>query len=106
MPRPRLVSISIRTPSVRFPGAVLLLVLRVGRAVTGTPIGGLRRAPVRAMPCPCALFAKTVRLTMSSHGDLTPIYYGKFPLPPATAGATHTLTFALSTDPRKRVSAS
>ena len=42
---------------------------------------------------------------MSSHGALTPIYYGNFPLPPATAGATHTLTFALFTDPRKRVSA-
>src|SRR5438094_5706289 len=106
MPRPRFVSISIRTPWARLLGGVVLPILRVGRDVTGAPIGGLRRAPVRAMPCPCALFAKTVRLTMSSHGDLTPIYYGKFPLPPATAGATHTLTFALSTDPRKRVGAS
>src|SRR5207302_7242459 len=88
MPRPRLVSISIRTPSVRFPGAVLLLVLRVGRAVTGTPIGGLRRAPVRAMPCPCALLAQTVRLTMSSHGAFIRYLlrqipgFGKFKNPP------------------------
>jgi len=25
---------------------------------------------------------------MSNHGALTPIYYDKFPLPPATAAAT------------------
>ncbi len=25
---------------------------------------------------------------MSNHGALTPIYYGKFPLPPVTAAAT------------------
>jgi len=47
------------------------------RGVPGTPIEGLRRAPERAMPCPCALLAKTARLTMSNHGVLTPIYYGK-----------------------------
>ena len=61
-------------------------VLLVGRDVSGAPIGGLRRAPVRAMPCPSAPFAKTVRPTMSNHGVLTPIYYGKFLLPPATPG--------------------
>jgi len=31
------------------------------------------------MPCPHALLAKTIRLTIGSHGALTPIYYGKFP---------------------------
>src|SRR5437773_1562529 len=103
MPRPRFVSISIRTPWARLPGGgVVLPILRVGRDIAGAPMGGLPRA----RPCPCALLAKTVRLTMRSHGALTPIYYGKFPLPPATAGATHTLTFALFTDPRKRLSAS
>src|SRR6478752_787332 len=88
MPRPRLLSTSIRTPWV----AVGPLEVRaglaalVGRDVPGTPIGGLLRAAERAMPCPCALLAKTARLTMSNHGVLTPIYYGKFLPPPATAG--------------------
>src|SRR2546423_1762731 len=106
MPPPRLVSRSIRTPWVWSPEVRAGLAVFVGRDVTGPPIGGLRRAPVRAMPCPSALLAKTARLTMSSHGDLTPNYYGKFPLPPARAGATHTLTFALFTDSGKRVSVS
>src|SRR5207249_6020734 len=66
MPRTTLLSISAGT-------AVL-----VGRDVTGAPIGGLS-PPGLAMPCPCALLAKTIRLTMSNHGALTPIYYGKFP---------------------------
>ena len=66
MPRTTLLSISAGT-------AVL-----VGRDVDGTPIGGLYR-PGGARPCPCALLAQTVRLTMSNHGALTRIYYGKFP---------------------------
>src|SRR5437763_16645139 len=66
MPRITLLSISAGT-------AVL-----VGRDVDGTPIGGLYR-PGGARPCPCALLAQTVRLTMSNHGALTRIYYGKFP---------------------------
>jgi len=73
--------VSVRSLEVRAGLAVL-----VGRDVSGTPIAGLRRAPERAMPCPCALLAKTARLTMSNHGVLTPIYYGKFLPPPATAG--------------------
>src|SRR5947207_9333712 len=88
MPRPRLLSTSIRTPWV----SVRSLEVRAGpavlgdRDVPGTPIEGLRCPPGRAMPCPCALLAKTARLTMSNHGVLTPIYYGKFLLPPAPAG--------------------
>src|SRR5436305_5680470 len=73
MPRTTLLSISAGT-------AVL-----VGRDVPGTPIGGLS-PPGLAMPCPCALLAKIARLAMSNHGVLTPIYYGKFLPPPATAG--------------------
>src|SRR5258708_24952195 len=88
MPRPRLLSTSIRTPwvSVRALEVRAGLAVLVGRDVPGTPIAGLPRAPERAMPCPCALFAKTARLTMSNHGVLTPIYYGKFLPPPAHAG--------------------
>jgi hypothetical protein len=88
MPRPRLLSTSIMTPWV----AVRSLEVRAGLAVLvgcdvpDAPIEGLRRAPERAMPCPCALLAKIARLTMSNHGVLTPIYYGKFLPPPATAG--------------------
>src|SRR3977135_3523187 len=95
MPRPRLVPKSIRTPWVRSAGGVLavVLILFVGRDLPGTPIGGLPRAPVRAMPCPPALLAKTARLTMSNHSVLTPIYYGKFPVPPAIAAATYKFTF-------------
>src|SRR2546421_4385446 len=86
MPPPRLVSKSIRTPwvPVRSPEGVLV----VGRDVTGTPIAGLRRAPVRAMPCPCALLDQTVRLTMSSHGAFIRYLlrqipgFGKFKNPP------------------------
>src|SRR4029077_8499485 len=87
MPRPRLLSTSIKTPW----GLVRSLVVRAGpavlgdRDVPGTLIGGLS-PPGLAMPCPCALPAKTGRLTMSNHGVLTPIYYGKFLPPPATAG--------------------
>src|SRR6476659_1678674 len=88
MPRPRLLSTSIRTPlvSVRSLEVRAGLALLVGRDVTDAPIAGLLRAPERAMPCPCALLAKTARLTMSNHDVLTPIYYGKFLPPPATAG--------------------
>src|SRR2546423_2129655 len=88
MPRPRLLSTSIRTPwvSVRSLEVRAGLAVLVGRDVPGAPIAGLRRAPERAMPCPCALPAKSARLTMSNHGVLTPIYYGKFLPPPATAG--------------------
>src|SRR6059058_1030089 len=87
MPRPRLLSASIMTPWV--PGRSLEvragLAGLVGRDVTGAGIGRLNR-PGLAMPCPCALLAKTARLTMSNHGVLTPIYYGKFLPPPAPAG--------------------
>src|SRR5438874_2278278 len=88
MPRPRLLSTSIRTPwvSVRSLEVRAGLAVLGGRDVPGAPIAGLRRAPERAMPCPCALPAKSARLTMSNHGVLTPIYYGKFLPPPATAG--------------------
>src|SRR5258707_15805064 len=88
MARPGLLSTSIRTPWVSVPS----LEVRAGPAVLGDrdvprpPIEGLRCPPERAMPCPCALLAKTARLTMSNHGVLTPIYYGKFLPPPATAG--------------------
>src|SRR5438046_7434643 len=87
MARPRLLSASIMTPWV--PGRSLEvragLAGLVGRDVTGAGIGGLNR-PGLAMPCPCALLAKTARLTMSNHGVLTPIYYGKILPPPATTG--------------------
>src|SRR6476620_10373493 len=88
MPRPRLLSTSIKTPlvSVRSLEVRAGLAVLVGRDVPVAPIAGLRPAPERAMPCPCALLAKTARLTMSNHGVLTPIYYGKFLPPPATAG--------------------
>src|SRR5438552_18828709 len=89
MPRPRLVSISISTPwvPVRLPEVRAGLAGLVGRDVTGAPIGGLSH-PGPAMPCPCTLLAKIARLTMSNHAAFTPIYYDKFPLPPATAAAT------------------
>src|ERR1700746_387335 len=88
MPRARLLSTSIMTPwvAVRSLEARGGLAVLVGRDVPGTPIGGLLCAAERAIPCPCALLAKTARLTMSNHGVLTPIYYGKFLPPPATAG--------------------
>src|SRR5438067_13837474 len=100
MPRPRVLSISIRTPwvPVRFPKVRAGPAVLVGGNPAGAPIGGLLR-PVRAMPCPYALLAKIIRLTMSNHGALTPIYYGKFPdsenwkdrLPgtPLSLGASH-----------------
>src|SRR5437899_699662 len=80
MPRPRVLSISIRTPwvPVRLPKVRAGPAVLVGGNPAGAPIGGLLR-PVRAMPCPYALLAKTIRLTMSNHGALTPIYYGKSP---------------------------
>ena len=62
------------------------LAVFVGRDVPGTPIGGLLRAPERAMPCPFAPLAKTARLAKSNHGVLTPNYYGKFLQPPAIGG--------------------
>lgn len=62
------------------------LVALVDRDVAGTPMGGLLRAPERAMPCPRAPLAKTARLARSNHGNLTPNYYGKFLQPPAIAG--------------------
>src|SRR5258707_12962225 len=88
MPRPRLLSTSIKTPWVPVRSLEVRAGLAVlgGRDVIGPPIEGLRCPPERAMPCPCALLAKTARLTMSNHGVLTPIYYGKFLPPPATAG--------------------
>src|SRR5437762_12568318 len=88
MPRPRLLSTSIRTPwvAVRSPEVRAGPAALGGRDALGTPIEGLLRPPGRAMPCPCALLAKTARATMSNHGVLTSIYYGKFLLPPATAG--------------------
>src|SRR5438874_8169172 len=96
MPRPRLVSISIRTPSVRSPEVRAGTAGPIGRDLAGAPIGGLN-PPGLAMPWPCALLAKTVRLTISNHDALTPIYYGKFSLPPATTAATYTLTAATYT---------
>ncbi len=57
-----------------------------GRDVPGTPIGGLLRAPERAMPCPSAPLAKAARLAKSNHGVLTPNHYGKFLQAPAIAG--------------------
>src|SRR5438876_9971797 len=89
MPRPRLLSTSIRTPWVPLRSLVVRTGLAVlgDRDVPGIPIGGLS-PPGLAMPCPCALPAKIARLAMSNHGALTPIYYDKFPLPPATAAAT------------------
>src|SRR6476469_7510910 len=87
MPRPRLLSTSIRTPlvSVRSLEVRAGLAALVGRDVTGALIGGLS-APGLAMPCPCTLLAKTARLSMSNHGALTPIYYGEVLPPPAPAG--------------------
>src|SRR5438552_14661009 len=87
MPRPRLLSTSIMTPWVPVRSLEVRAGLAglVGRDVTGARIGGLSH-PGLAMPCPCALLAKTARLTMSNHGVLTPIYYGKFLPPPVTVG--------------------
>src|SRR5947207_12746870 len=87
MPRPRLLSTSIRTPwvSVRSLDVRAGLAVLGGRDVPGAPIARLRRAPERAMPCPCALPAKRARLTMPNHGVLTPTHYGKLLPPPATA---------------------
>src|SRR5882724_8118116 len=80
MPRPRLLSTSIRTPwvSVRSLEVRAGLAVLVGRDVTGAPIAGLRRAPERAMPCPCALLAKSARLTMSNHDVLTLLITANF----------------------------
>src|SRR5438477_7213664 len=87
MARPRLVSISISAPSVRSSEVRAGTAGPIGRDLTGAPIGGLP-PPDLAMPCPCAALAKTVRLTIRNHDALTPIYYGKFPLPPATAATS------------------